>query len=172
MSSRLDRFSAILDRLLTNTPVRRDLAIEIGCGDGSALPILKRHFTHVIGLDLKSAPYRDSCWIVQADATYLPFFDSLRADLILIRHPDVHRHPTKWERIITTLPNDLQPNGAILITTYTLDEMRLVQGWIDSHLTPLTLSTDNLPPAGIDNADQYLLSILSPCLPYSITPDD
>jgi hypothetical protein len=47
-------------------------------------------------------------------------------DLLVIRHPDIARRTDEWSRVLRQGVRSLSPDGHIVVTTYSLDEIEFV----------------------------------------------
>lgn len=124
--------------------------LNIGCGAFVEAPALEQMLPHwtIIGLDivpLKQKPVVQ----IQADGLRLPF--NCEFGLILIRHPDVAKYPERWKAIFENLSPYL--NGALLITTYTIDEADFVRRRVK--LPRLMLYESKLSPVNLAGQDKF-----------------
>lgn len=93
--------------------------LDVGCGTGSVLQILKRAYPHeiIVGMDLFSeslhyARRRTGCALVRADARFLPF--SAQFDLIML--VDVLEHLLDDVQILRCLCDLLTDEGVLILT--------------------------------------------------------
>lgn len=146
--------------LLRQLPSPR-LVYDLGCGEcddaltyrevWGAVPILGLDYDHVL---LRHARRRDpALLLVEADLNALPVLP--RADLLLIRHPDVHRHPDTWRRVCADLAHWLTTGSSLLVTTYTAPEYDLIRRWIGDRLTTVPINIAALDAVGLDGRDRY-----------------
>lgn len=154
------RINYRLASLLRQLPTPR-LIYDLGCGGLDDAFIYRALWpaAQIVGLDrdrdaLRRAQRRDpSLPLVEAELTALPLLP--RADLILIRHPDVDRHPDEWAHLFASLPALLLSDANVLITTYTAPEFDRVRRWLADRLLPLSINAATLEAVGLDGRDRY-----------------
>lgn len=132
----LARLRAALSALIAEpTEVRRILSV--GCGDFPSAGVLRELFPSalLIGLERESTVMSNRAGVdrVIAEAARPPFKSrpglqsSADFDLILVRHPDVDRHPGGWGQASRCLPGYLSPRGRILLSCFTATELQAIQ---------------------------------------------
>ena len=109
-----------------------------------------------VDIDLAALRTRPVANLLQADITHLPLRKHF--DLVLVRHPDIDKHPRDWRMALTGVPGWLAPQGCLLLTTYNAAEMDLMRGWLlNSPLKPSVLPESRLAPVGVAGRDRYAL---------------
>ena len=108
-----------LTRYVVSTLVRSSLVLEVGCGTGNVLRILRKACPNsaVVGMELwfeglKHAKLRSDAALVQADVRSLPFGKPI--DLVGIF--DVLEHIPDDRGILTALFEGLAPGGCVVLT--------------------------------------------------------
>ncbi|QSX35022.1 class I SAM-dependent methyltransferase [Shewanella avicenniae] len=113
----------LLLKLFDNNIPAIDKALEIGCGFGQGIQLLRSGFgaASVVAVDLdeemlafSAARYPDSPWLtlMQADATRLPF-DDQQFDLVC--DFAVFHHVPDWQTAVDEVFRVLKPGGAFVI---------------------------------------------------------
>lgn len=109
----------LVDRLLArHAPGGLGCLLDVGCGTGANLPVLKRHARQVVGLDYEPEGLRDvrsaspDMWRVRGDATRLPF-PAGRFDAVTML--DVLEHVGD-ETALAEIRRVLRPGGVAVIT--------------------------------------------------------
>jgi SAM-dependent methyltransferase len=147
-----------LESLLRQWSGAPKLILEVGCGAWENRPVLVRCFpaARLFGVDLRplTAP-----GFVQADIRRLPFATPF--DLVLIRHPDVHRSGVAWETFLRQSRRWLTPSGLFMITAYSAAEVETIRGWLPP-LTPTPLDASRLAPVPLDGQDRYYFVLSLP----------
>jgi hypothetical protein len=90
-------------------------------------------------------------WLLQAELCRPPLHTPF--DLILIRHPDVDRRATQWERAVPVITRHLAPTGVLLLTTYAAAEMAVMTQWL-THLETIPLDVAVLAPVSLHGRDK------------------
>jgi hypothetical protein len=134
--------------------------LELGCGAFREAPLYSVVFgtVQIIGID-RYLPYAiPDALCIQADAAQLPF--SRRFDLIVIRHPDVDRHPDAWFAAITLTPDHLNDGGLLLITTYSAGEAIQARDWLKTTplipVTPNPMNEPDIPAPNLSGRDRFV----------------
>ncbi|HVO42688.1 MAG TPA: hypothetical protein VMT34_08700 [Aggregatilineales bacterium] len=150
--------SARLASLFDQLPPPRTI-LEIGPGCWPATPV---HFptTPIAAVDwdgeaLQAARRRIShpCFYpVQADAADLPLRRIF--DLVVVRHPDLDRHPDRWARVFARIPGALC--GILVVTTYSAHEMEIIRPWLRP-LVAYPVRYDRLSLVTLDGADRCVV---------------
>lgn len=117
----------------------------------------------MIGVDYDSAALHTAAQrtlpvlrLVCADAEYVPLPVAC-TDLILIRHPDVHRAPEGWARALRNAPRLLRDGGVLMVTTYTQPELAQVRHWLEG--VPLVLlPLSSLVAVGLQGRDRHIFA--------------
>jgi len=155
----LERFAALL-RLLPANTVRS--VLEPGCGVFESAPFLRAAFPHalLIGVDYDryaiGAHARQSAAIlIEADIRALPFRAAF--DLVVIRHPDVHRSRVSWETLIGSLTRWTNSGGYVLVTTFTIEEHERVRAWLPDNFCVIPVERAALPAADVVARDRFVL---------------
>lgn len=136
-------------------PTEKGYMLSLGCGQFLERRLLLDYWPQglPIGLDRRASDLlRGSTGIVQADALNLPF-PAACFGLILIRHPDLHRHSPTWREALKAIPYYLKGGGLLLITTYTLDEHAFVRQVLP--YPRLSLPESQLAPPDLIGRDRY-----------------
>lgn len=146
-------------------PVRRVLVV--GCGDFASAPVLRELFPGALlgGIDLDWGALRLAAarQVIVADGGHLPFSLTPGFDLVVIRHPDVDRHPAGWRRVGLALGAWVGGGGRILVSGYARHEVDALReslsqaGWL-----PWTLDQKILPPVDLVGQDRVLLGMAWP----------
>ena len=143
--------------------------LELGCGNSP--DALQFYVTNaavgaryivpfLIGIDHDFAALRhaerSSIHLLQADIAYLPFH--MQFDLVIVRHPDIDRHASVWQKALIHGPDLLNKNGILLVTTYSLPEFEQAKGLLaSSKLVDTPLETKHLAPPGLQGRDRFIL---------------
>ncbi len=148
-------FSRRLESALLTLP-RPNLLADWGCGNGEMFGLYRRVFpdARLIGIDvdLNALARQPHAHVILADITRLPFARQAIFDAVIVRHPDVDRHPQTWQQGLEVAANALRPHGWLLISTYTRLEMRQVKSWLPANLCnqPITATLEAPNLAGSD----------------------
>ncbi|MGB0894299.1 MAG: class I SAM-dependent methyltransferase [Parashewanella sp.] len=113
----------LLKSLFDNVPLDTGMALEIGCGYGNGIRLIREHFhpEYITAIDYDfdmvhaaKSRYIDDVRVAatQADATLLPFPDN-QFDLVF--NFAVFHHIPKWQKAIEEVHRVLKPNGFLLI---------------------------------------------------------
>lgn len=155
----LPRLESILHQLPQSTAT---CVLSVGCGTfPSALTLRRtRPGWTLYGIDMDRAALCQALendprlCLVQADIRDLP--DVLRRSfgLIMVRHPDLFRHPQTWEAVIPRLPAMLAPGGTLLITLYSPHEASILDGF--GLPQRLALDDDALLSVDLVGRDRYV----------------
>jgi trans-aconitate methyltransferase len=137
------------------------LVYDLGCGSCDDVSTYRAVWGDIpiLGLDYDRASLRyartldPTLLLLEAGLNALPLLP--RADLILIRHPDVHRFPDTWRQVCSTLPTWLAPSCLLFVTTYTAPEFDLIRRWIGDSLTIVPINIAALGAVGLDGRDRY-----------------
>ncbi len=155
----LERFAALL-RLLPADAVRS--VLEPGCGVFESAPFLRAAFPYalLIGVDrdryaIGAHARQSAAILIEADIRALPFRAAF--DLIVIRHPDVHRSRASWEALIRSLSRWIASGGYVLVTTFTLEEHERVRAWLPDGLRVIPVERAALPAADAVARDRFVL---------------
>ncbi|MHB8627946.1 MAG: class I SAM-dependent methyltransferase [Aggregatilineales bacterium] len=137
-SDNLTRFAGVL-RLLPAPAV--PLVLDLGCGTARCALAIQERWPGVgiVGLDRDRAALKHRPNVVapvQADLCAMPVPMS-RFGLIVIRHPDVHRAPERWQAAIRAAPQLLCVGGLLLVTCYSLSELDQIRRWLADSRTEL-----------------------------------
>jgi SAM-dependent methyltransferase len=149
-------------RLQLSLPPRPTI-VDLGCGEGADAAMYHAGFpgARLIGVDLDRAALRlaHRCrlysLLLEADAAAVPLIAC--GDLILIRHPDVGRHPTGWAAVlagVSRLVRPAQPPGIVLITTYAGAEIATLRPWLPPSWVEVGLPLERLAPVGLQGRDR------------------
>ena len=146
--------------LLRQLPSPR-LVYDLGCGGCDDVATYRAAWGNIpiLGLDYDRAALcyahdlDPSLLLVEADLNALPLLP--RADLILIRHPDVHRYPDTWKQVCANLAHWLVSPSLLLVTTYTAPEFDLMRRWLDARLIAVPINIAALDAVGLDGRDRY-----------------
>lgn len=99
-----------------------ELALDLGCGNGRHLELLRRRFDDAVGLDF-SRSMLELCdgAVVRGDLTSLPFADS-RADCALCVAV-LHHLPSREERLaaLDETARVLRPSGETLVSVWAIE---------------------------------------------------
>jgi SAM-dependent methyltransferase len=113
-------------------------ALDLGCGAGDAARICHALWpaASIIALDIDARALRHlrpgaRLWPLQADLRALPLAG--RFDLVIARHPDVHRYSIAWHAGLWAATGLLGAGGILLVTAYEPDEIARVRGWLAQH---------------------------------------
>jgi hypothetical protein len=145
-------------------PVTADVerVLSVGCGLFPCAGVLRRLFPKAVlfGIDRDWSVLRkaDGSVIIAADGAAIPFARWLCFDLILIRHPDVDRHPAGWRQVCTALPGWLSDRGRLLLTCYTAHELAAREALLAGGAQPVALLCD-LAPVDLAGNDRFLLGM-------------
>ena len=97
-------------------------ALDLGCGNGRHLELLREHFDDAVGLDF-SLSMLELCdgAVVRGDLTRLPFRDSC-ADCVLCVAA-VHHLPSRDERLaaLGEIGRVLRPDGEALVSVWAIE---------------------------------------------------
>ncbi len=127
-----------LESILRTLPaIATPRVLNVGCGAFPSALSLRKVFPdwQIFGLDLDRQALRQAhdsdsgLYLVQADMRDLPQVMHARFGLVLVRHPDLFRHPQAWEAVIPRLPAMLAPGGVLLITLYSPHEAAMLTGY-------------------------------------------
>ncbi|MEP7286582.1 MAG: class I SAM-dependent methyltransferase [Chloroflexota bacterium] len=153
--------------MLAQCPCPR-LALELGCGDRvETASYLARvcPSARLVSLDIDLSALRTASRtssqpsgsiLVQGDITRLPL--RTHFDLIIVRHPDLDRHPADWEQALTATPDWLTTQGILLITLYSIAEVEQVRRWVSPlPFAPMTFAEDLLAAPGLSGRDRFFL---------------
>lgn len=149
------RFRTLIEAL----PIVPGSILELGCGDWDDYEWLRAQVPAgvLIGVDrVVTVTHRPGS--IQADISRLPLHGCF--DLIVIRHPDVHRSSTAWESVIRGLDGWLRPGGYALITTYTAPEYEMIAGWLPESLTVARLDSGLLAPVDLSGRDRFAFCLI------------
>ncbi len=155
----LPRLESILKQLPA-APVPR--ALSVGCGvfpDALTLrrvcPAWTLYGVDVDGVALRQArSYDPGLCLLQADMRSLPDVLRLPFGLVLVRHPDLFRHPQAWQAALPRLPQMLAPGGMLLVTLYSPDEAAMLAGF--ALPPPHPLNDGALAPVDLAGRDRYV----------------
>ena len=137
--------------------------LNIGCGGFPSARVLRQMFPAalLLGIDLHVAALRRAAGLhlIAADAARLPLAGHVRFDLILLRHPDVDRHPAHWREVCGGLPGRLQDGGRILVSCYAGHEAVFCRRGIlaAGGVQPIPIPAGPAPP-GLAGQDRLLLA--------------
>lgn len=129
--------------------------LEAGCGNWETRPILLRCFPNarLVGVDLRPLHLTG---FVQADIRALPFKNSF--DLLLIRHPNIHRSRETWQPFLSQVDRWLSPGGMFLITVYSAAEAELMRAWLPP-LKLVPIESGRLAPVNLAGQDRYFFAL-------------
>ena len=160
-------------------PAAVRLVLSVGCGSFPTAGPLRRLFpaAMLVGIDHSLDDLRAGRgrWgvadvrLIGGDAARMPLAGMARFDLILIRHPDVDRHPERWRQVCRALPRVLSPGGRVLVSCYAAHEMAAIRaGLIAGGAKPLPARL-SLAPVDLIGQDRWLVGFM--CEPASGRPD-
>lgn len=155
----LPRLESILNQLPA-VPVTR--ALSVGCGIFPSALTLRRarpgwtlYGVDLDGVALRQARAHDpALHLLQIDIRDLPDVLRVPFGLILVRHPDLFRHPQTWEATIPRLPQMLSPGGTLLVTLYSPHEAAVLAGF--TLPPPFKLDEGALAPVDLAGRDRYV----------------
>jgi SAM-dependent methyltransferase len=131
----------------------------LGCGAWENSVCLSQLYPDalIIGLDYDFRALRTAQGIrILGDIQHIPFAGG-QFDLILIRHPDVHRHPSSWQHALSASEDALRIGGRLVITVYSAAEYALIQKWRPPILTECAVPIAALTaPDGVGR-DRFVL---------------
>jgi SAM-dependent methyltransferase len=151
--------TARLQSILTALPVTPKTLIELGCGEWEIGTILQNIFpgTRLFGADVRPLDEYQAGF-VHADINALPF--GCTFDLVLIRHPDVHRSGAVWQACMSGIARWITPGGALLITTYSAPEAELIRAWLPGSLRPIPIDPARLAAVNRIGQDRYFFALM------------
>ncbi len=155
----LPRLESVLQQLTQDTAPR---VLNVGCGAFPSAPTLRRARPGwaLYGIDTNRAALRQArasdprLRLLQADIRTLPHILHQTFGLILVRHPDLFRHPQTWEDVIPRLPAMLAPGGALLVTLYSPHEAAILAGF--DLPPPAKLDEDALVAVDLAGRDRFV----------------
>jgi SAM-dependent methyltransferase len=107
----------LLDRLLAASNIATtDRVLDVGCGTGSTLQLMRARGHRVVGLDLRAEGLRavreacSDCTVIQADATRIPFAPAA-FDVVLLL--DVVEHVDD-RALLAEVARVLRPGGVVI----------------------------------------------------------
>lgn len=127
----LPRLESVLRQLpVVDTP----RVLSVGCGTYPCAFTLRHvHPAWALyGVDIDMRALRQAreadrgLRLVQADMRDLPGLLRTSFGLILVRHPDLFRHPQAWETVIPRLLSMLAPDGWLVVTVYSSHESAIL----------------------------------------------
>ena len=113
----------LLLKMFAQKPTTVEQALEVGCGFGNGISLIKKHFSakHITAIDFDSAMveatksrYQDVDWlnVINADGTHLPFEDD---SFSMVFNFAVFHHIPNWQQAVAEVYRVLKPNGYFLI---------------------------------------------------------
>ena len=96
--------------------------------------------------------------ILAGNAGDLPELAPGPYDLVIIRHPDIDKHPAGWASALAACVAQLKVGGLLLVTTYSLPEASLINRVLEA--SPVVLRTGSpytIVPVALKGNDRYIL---------------
>jgi SAM-dependent methyltransferase len=157
--------AARLRSLLAQLPALTHL-LDLGCGICADVPTyFAAGAQHVCGVDWDHIALRAARRIHRSKALCLIYGDVRTVafaphafDAILIRHPDIERAPTIWQKALARAARWLKRTGRLLLTTYSLTELSALRSLcsaVNLHAAPLDERA--LKPVPLSGRDSYAL---------------